>query len=167
MTSPFSRDNAPRPLAQSRIMRWTPIALALTLLATGCMLPPRRVDVRLYEPDTLFGSSFPALPDSAEVELWDGDALSPGIEIAIISSTRVPEQSRETVEGLVEEMKDRARSLGANAITNIRMETVEIRGMVTDPRVPFTAFKQGEFELYFLRGTAFRYTDADGATPES
>ena len=59
----------------------------------------------------------------------------------------------------MEELRRSARWLGANGIENLRVETAEAQGMVADPRVPFTAWKQGEFELHFVRGTAVRYLD--------
>ncbi|NUP91030.1 MAG: heavy metal-binding domain-containing protein [Candidatus Sumerlaeia bacterium] len=123
---------------------------------TGCGLFVRKVDVR-YNPN------FPRRPEGAQVDLWVGETSRPNIPIAVISSRRTAERSREAREAQIEELRERARRMGADAIENVRVETAEVRGFVGDPMVPFTAWKQGEFELYFVRGTAIRYTG--GAPP--
>lgn len=125
--------------------------LALSALACGVS---RKVDVRLYP------RNFPELPPGQDVEMWVGETTRSKIPIAIISSQRTAERSRGAREAQFEELKERARRIGADGIENLRVETATVRGFVADPRVPFTAFKQGDFELYFVRGTAVRYTDA-------
>jgi len=141
-------------------MRTRLIALAtFSALLLACGMP-RKVDVLLYEPQSWFGWDFPALPANAPVEIWVGETSRPKQLLAIISSSRTAERSRESREAQLEELRVRAREMGAHAIENIRVETAEVNGVVADPRVPFTAFKQGEFDLYFFRGTAVRYLDA-------
>lgn len=128
--------------------------LVLTVLGlAGCGLFARRVDVRFHD-------DFPPLPENTPVELWVGESDRPRIPIAIISSQRTAERSAAARQAQLDELRARARRMGAHAIENLRVERAEVRGFVADPRVPFTAFKQGEFELYFVRGTAVRYTDA-------
>ncbi|MBN1475776.1 hypothetical protein JXA47_03385 [Candidatus Sumerlaeota bacterium] len=134
----------------------------LLLLIAGCGLATRRVDVRLTE------GIFPPRPPGAEVELWVGETDRPKIPIAVISSSRTAERSAEAREAQVEELRERARSLGAHAVENLRVETAEVNGFVADPRTPFTAFKQGEFDLHFVRGTAVYYlTDEEIAAREA
>jgi hypothetical protein len=137
------------------------LPILLALLA-GCGLHARRVDVRLAE------GNFPPRPATAEVELWVGETDLPKIPIAIISSSRTAERSAEAREAQVEELRQRARDLGAHAVENLRVETAEVNGIVADPRTPFTAFKQGEFDLHFVRGTAVYYlTDQEIAAREA
>ncbi len=133
-------------------------AAALTLL--GCGLTSRHVDA--YLTDARFPPRFP----DADVELWVGETSRPRVPIAIISSSRRADRSREGREAQIEELRDHARRLGAHAIENLRVETAEVDGFVADPRVPFTAFKQGEFELHFIRGTAVHYLgEAEPSNP--
>jgi uncharacterized protein YbjQ (UPF0145 family) len=137
------------------------IAVALLSAAlAGCGIYARKVDVRFHE-------NYPRLPESADVELWRGTTTRPKVPIAIISSQRTADRSYEAREAQLEELKERARSLGANGIEDLRVETANVRGFVADPRVPFTAFKQGDFHLYFIRGTAVRYLQPGETSPES
>ncbi len=130
----------------------------------GCGMP-RRVDVRLHEDASVFTPDFPKRPPGAEVELWMGDTSREKIPIAIISSSRTADRSRASREAQLEELRARARDLGAHAVENVRVETAQVSGIIADPRVPFTAFKQGDFELHFVRGTAVFYPgDPDAAT---
>jgi len=142
-----------------RFVLLSSLSLLVAFGALGCAFN-RNVDVRLHD-------NLPSIPEDQEIELWAGEQLRDKIEIAIVSSTRQADRSRATREAQMEELRVAARALGANGLENLYVHTAEAQGMVADPRVPFTAWKQGEFELDFIRATAVRYLDTAPLPPES
>ena len=136
----------------------TLIIFAVALV--GCIGAPH-VEQRLHENRGLFRQDFRPRGPGSEVEIWVGETDRDKIALAVIRSDSSAERTREAREMQLEQLRETARRLGAHAVENVRVETTEVRGFVADPRVPFTAVKQGEYELYFIRGTAIRYIDGD------
>ena len=102
-------------------------------------------------------------PRSAEIEVFVGEVDRPKIEIAYLQSEPLDGTDNDAKAYQLDKLRAKARELGANAIDNVRLIPLEARGMVPDPAVPFTAWKQGRYNLYALRGTAIRYVTSDNA----
>jgi len=100
---------------------------------------------------------FSPKPSDAEIELYIGKVKRPHTEIAIIDSRSSASKDDAVKKLQLDDLKRVARSLGADAVHNIRLLKKEARGMVMDERVPFPAWKQGEYNLYFLRGEAIKF----------
>lgn len=129
--------------------------LLLTLLAvvlSGCS------NRRYYY---LATEDFPPTPADQEVRLYVNPLVRPHIEVAYVHSFMDTETDSETRRRQLQQMSETARSLGADAIMDIRQMTGEVRGMVIDEAVPFRAYRQGSYPLYFLRGTAVRFVEEE------
>lgn len=128
----------------------TEVALALAFAASlaGCG-GPRTFMVG----DETFKRRPPVYP----VDVYVGEVVETNRKIAIVESTAYPADDEPTRLKQIEEMKSRARVLGADAIEDLRVLTKRVRGFTVDERTPFLAWKQGEFPLYFMRGTAIAY----------
>jgi uncharacterized protein YbjQ (UPF0145 family) len=106
-------------------------------------------------------------PDSFEVRLFVNKVLTSHREIAIIESEALPDMSDESKAAQLRQIQDEARRLGADAVHDMRQLKQRVQGMVVDRNVPFRAYKQGRYDLYFWRGTAIVYTlfqTPDGTT---
>ena len=136
------------------------VALAITLLASlACHTPSLKRLTTIH---------FPPKPKSAPIDLYVGTVSQHHIEVAIIQSRSYASKDENTKARQLEELKRLARKLGADAVQEIRLLTKRAQGYAIDDRVPFPAWKQGKYNLYFLRGTAIRYTEnspAAGDTP--
>lgn len=103
---------------------------------------------------------FPPKPPGAEIELYIGKVKRPHKEIAVIDSRSLGSKDDEAKKQQLDDLKEIARKLGADAVHNIRLLRKRARGMVPDERVPFPAWKQGEYNLFFLRGEAIKFITA-------
>lgn len=113
----------------------------------------------------LTDKKFPAKPATEEIDLYMGKVERPHIEIAIVDSRSLPGREDKDKQLQLNDLKHLARKLGADAVHDIRLLHKKARGMVIDERVPFPAWKQGEYKLYFLRGTAIKFlADEDQET---
>ena len=102
--------------------------------------------------------SYPRKPANEEIELYLGKVSRPHVEIAVVDSHVYEAKDDATKERQTDELKNVARKVGADAVHEIRLLYKKARGFVPDPRVPIPAWKQGENKLYFLRGTAIKFT---------
>ncbi len=109
----------------------------------------------------LVEKSLPATPADQDVRLYVNALERPLVELAYIDSTAYPERDPETVQKQLKELTDKARKMGADAVMSVEVLDEKIRGMVIDEAVPFRAYRQGNFELYFIRGTAVKYFDTE------
>ncbi len=135
------------------------VALAITLLASlACHTPSLK---------RLTTTHFPPKPNSAPIDLYVGTVSQHHIEVAIIQSRSYASKDENTKARQLEELKRLARKLGADAVQEIRLLTKRAQGYVIDDRVPFPAWKQGKYNLYFLRGTAIRYTENSPAAGDT
>ncbi len=78
-------------------------------------------------------------------------------EVAVIESTAFPYDDDETRLKQIEELKRKARRLGADAVQEMRILTKDIKGFTVDERTPFPSWRQGDYELFFMRGKAIVY----------
>lgn len=133
------------------MMRITVVAL-LALLLAGCGQPSMK---------RLSFEKFPRTPKDEPIDLYIGRVSEPHQSIAIINSISLSENDTQAKQKQLEDLRKRARRLGADAVHDIRILPREVRGFVVDENVPFRSFKQGRYNLYMLRGTAIKYPDAD------
>lgn len=131
-----------------RVFTLAALVLAGALGLHGCAGPQvKMLTDNRYEPR----------PESFEVDLYQGGVQTPHQEIAKLDSLAVDELTTAAREVLVEDLRKRARKLGADAVTDVVLLTGSIRGWVRDPQTPFRSYKQGWGDRYFLRGTAVRF----------
>ncbi|MCX8035633.1 MAG: hypothetical protein N3D11_01000 [Candidatus Sumerlaeia bacterium] len=125
-------------------------ALLVALAASGCQPRMKMLTDRTYPPTSPL----------QQIELYQGDVLTPYEEIAILDSIKVEALTSETQKVLVNDLRERARRLGADAVIHVSMLIAPDRNFVLDPQTPFRSYRQGWTDLYFLRGKAIRYRPA-------
>lgn len=94
------------------------------------------------------------LPDHAPVEIYVGRIEPSPIQIAIIETTASPYNDEQARREQLEQLRRRARRVGANAVQDTRILAKDVRGFTLDERTPFFSWRQGRYALYFMRGTA-------------
>lgn len=104
------------------------------------------------------------LEPNARVDVYLGEIKPPFQEVAIIETDANSYVDNEVKKRQLEQLKARARKLGANAVQNVKILSKRIKGYTIDERVPFTAWQQGQYELYFMRGTAIRVPESEPST---
>lgn len=133
------------------------LMLLLVLTAAGCAAR------KVYR---LTDKKFASTPASQEIKLYVNEVQRPHVKIAHVESFSERVESADIKRDQLQDLTKRARSLGADAIINIRQMRNNVRGVVVDEAVPFRAYRQGEYELVFLRGTAIKFTGDESATEE-
>ncbi len=118
------------------------------------------------------------LTDHRYTRLHPGDPVAvyletidhPYKEIAFIDSEAYANIDDEIKMKQLEQLRSRARSLGANVIQEVRILPRNIRGYTIDEAVPFASWKQGAYQVFFMRGKAVRAAGGGigggGTTPE-
>jgi hypothetical protein len=99
---------------------------------------------------------FQRLPADERVDVYVGEIEPPFTEVAIIDSEAFPYVDDAIKLRMIDDLKRRARRLGANTLHEARILAKDINGFTVDEKVPFTAWKQGAYSLYFMRATALR-----------
>ncbi|HOE94946.1 MAG TPA: hypothetical protein PK847_00030 [Candidatus Sumerlaeota bacterium] len=128
--------------------------LAAALILAGCAGPRmKRLSDERYPPEH---------PDT-EIGVYIGELDRELDEIAIIESDAYAFVDDEIKRRQIEQLQAKARKLGANAVQDVRILAKVIKGFIADEAVPFTAWKQGEYELFFMRGVAVRAADVEPA----
>jgi hypothetical protein len=127
---------------------------ALTLLgllgpALGCSTGPRM--------KWLTEERYPPRPSIYPIEIFAGQVQRPHREIALIESRAYDIDDVYTREAQLEQLQEKARELGADAVDNLRILAKRVHGYTIDERAPAPAFKQGEYPLFFMRGRAIIY----------
>lgn len=135
------------PLAPKILGRALPLGLALAV-AAGCGGPRERI---------ISDRAYKARPARYPIETYVGAVQQSHREIALIDSTAYSTIDESTKSKQLEELKRRARELGADAIDEIHQLTKDIKGYTIDERTPFPAWRQGDYPLFFLRGRAIIY----------
>lgn len=121
--------------------------LAVSLIAAGCAPRMKTLTDKRYSPR----------PPSYQIALYQGSLDAPHEKIAYIDSRGTEELTTETRKMLVEDLRARARRLGADAVINVALLIRPERGWVPDPQTPFRSWRQGWRDIHFLRGQAIRF----------
>ena len=141
------------PLKHSFPILRTSLVLALAaLVAVGCTGPrTKRLSKAKYE----------KVPKDQDIEVYVSDAG--GEKLAVIESDAFAYVDEAVKRRQLDQLTAKARSLGGNAVEHVRILTKEVQGYTPDERVPFTAWKQGRYELYFMRAEATRRPELEPA----
>ena len=102
---------------------------------------------------------YPPKASNAMVDLYVGEITRPCRSIAVVNSRHYPDQTQEAKAKMLAELRRLAGEIGADAVVNVRMLPKRFEGMVVDEKVPFPAWKPGDYYTYFMRGTAVVYTE--------
>lgn len=105
--------------------------------------------------------------EEAPIELFVGVLQRPYTPIAVVQSRHYSEQTEQAKAKMVAEIKKSARKIGADAVMDLHLLPKRFEGMVMDERIPFPAWKPGDYYGYFLRGTAVVYEDEQPLELES
>ena len=101
------------------------------------------------------------LDSSARVDIYVGPIDQPNEPIAIIESKSYSFMDESVKRRQIDQLRSKARALGADMIEQVRLLPKYRYGYVTDERVPFQAWKQGRVKKYFMRGVAVRTHGSD------
>lgn len=96
-------------------------------------------------------------PSTYPIDIFVGEVDIPHRKIAIIESKSYDIDNAITREEQLEELKRAARARGADAVQELRILAKKAKGFTVDERSPMPAWKQGEYPLFFMRGTAIIY----------
>jgi len=107
----------------------------------------------------LSSEKFPQKPEDHPVDLYVGKIERNNKPIAILNSKHYPDQSKENKALMLAELREMARKIGADAVTEIKILPKRFEGMMIDENVPFPAWKPGNYFAYFMRGRAVIYSD--------
>ena len=82
-------------------------------------------------------------------------SIGPHIVIAVIDSSPREVIDDKAREAMLEQIKARARGLGADAVQKVRLLSEKGTGFIPDAATPFPAFKQGPLqnEIHARRGS--------------
>jgi len=128
-------------------------------LAAGACSAPRQVH-------RVTDFQYIAKAADAPIDLFVGELTRPYEPIAIVDSKRYESKTDAQKAEMLAELETLARPLGADAVHNVRLLSVRIRGAIADDRVPVPgAWRQGVSYMYFLRGQAVKYVDQVGLPP--
>lgn len=129
------------------------IAVGLMVL-TSCGGPRMKM---LAEED------YAALHPEVSVDVFVGTMEREHEPVALIDSEAFTYVDENVKLQQIEQLKERARRLGANAIHDVRILPKYVEGFTVDERVPFTAWRQGRYPMYFMRGEAIRLPEREPA----
>lgn len=126
------------------------LGTASIVLLLGCSTSPQWT--RVYSPREVRN----AVPPS-KVELIQGRPTRPFREIAVVESSRAKKLDPDITSRMLQEIRERAAALGADAVVDVRRLADRHEGFVDNPRTPFPSVMQGQWKTYFFRGIAVRY----------
>lgn len=139
------------------------LALALTaalagVAAGGCGGPQTKM---------LLDQPLPPLKPDAKVDVYVGDVATTHTEVAFIESNAYAYVDDPIKLKQLDQLRRKAREVGANAVQDVHILTKTVRGYVADEKVPFPSLQQGEYSLYFMRGKAIRIPSAETGSLEA
>lgn len=126
------------------------MAVLMVLIAASCAGPRTK---------WLITDQPAPLPPNAHVDVYVGTIEPPFQPIAIIETDAVAVETDQARDAQIEELRRKARRVGANAIQNVEILKKRIKGMTPDEKVPFRAWKQGQYNLFFMRGMAIKVAE--------
>ncbi len=104
---------------------------------------------------------YKAKPRQFEMPAYTGSVQRPHVVIAVIDSSPSEEVDEKMRAKMLEQVKRRARGLGADAVQKVRLLTEKGTGYIPDQATPFPAVKQGTYKAKFMRAEAIKFPDAD------
>lgn len=110
----------------------------------------------------LTDQEFPAVPRDS-VRVFVGVPEEPHLRLAFINSDPDLERSVRRKREQIEQLRHRAARLGADAVVDVQLLREERRGFQPDPATPIRSWRQGDSELWFLRGVAIKFLVEDEA----
>jgi hypothetical protein len=119
------------------------------MLSLACTTGPRT--------RKLTDQTFPPRPSIYPIEMFAGRVQRPHVGIAIIESQAYDIDDVITREAQLEQLEEKARELGADAVDGLRILAKQVHGYTVDERAPAPSVKQGEYPLFFMRGRALVY----------
>jgi hypothetical protein len=122
--------------------------LAALALATFACAGPRTFMVT-------HDAQAPLEPDD-RVDVYVGTLDPPCVAIAQIDSSAYPYVTDAIKDRQLEELRRKARALGANALDQARVLTMQVRGMTAEENASISVWKQERYQLYFMRARALR-----------
>ena len=134
----------------------TKTAILTALILLGLMLFSGCNTSSTYR---LSPSSLLPVDNPENIEMFVGEIQKPHKKIAIVQSRFYSDQSKVTKKKMLEDIRNEAAKNGADAVMDIHMLPKKFEGMVTDEKIPFPAWKPGDYYAYFLRGVAIVYTE--------
>ncbi len=142
----------------SRFLTRAVVFIFIAAIAVGCNTASiRRLAWEDYAPK----------PTSDTIELYVGKVSRPYKPIAILQSKSFGDQTVQSKTRMMKDLRRLARKIGADAVIDIHMLPRRFEGMVMDERVPFPAWRPGEYRAYFLRGTAIVYEKNPSEKPRT
>jgi hypothetical protein len=130
-------------------------ALCAALLSVACAGPRMK---------SLTDKPLPARHPGERVDVYVGKLEPPFEPVAIVDSDAYPYVTDEVKERQIEQLQARARGLGANTLHEVRILTKQVKGFTPDEKVPFASWKQGSYDLYFMRATAILRRPSEPST---
>lgn len=100
----------------------------------------------------------PPKPKDYEMRLFISKIQTPHREIAWIDSQPLLPDDPEAENRQLLQIQKKACRIGADAVHDMKLLEMRVRGFTVDERVPFRAYKQGRYTLRFWRGTALVYS---------
>lgn len=154
----FPLASASAPAAPLRA--WLRRVASCVLLAGGllALVGCGGASVQPMVPDDAFP---PAKSEDYNMRCFKNTVARAHRDIAWIDSTAQSDRGEQAWEAQLEELREAAREIGADAVHNVTVLRLKARGATIDRSVPFTAIKQDRYDLYFLRGTATVYLGDD------
>jgi len=111
---------------------------------------------------------YPPRDKNAPVEMFVGRVARPHTIIAVLQSHYSSDQTDESKAQMLAQIKKLALRVGADAVMDVRMVPKRFEGMIMDDKVPFPAWKPGDYQAFAMRGTAIIYDDIPSSpSPES
>jgi len=98
----------------------------------------------------------PVVADPSEISVFLNNPSSNYTPVAFVDSFVHVRLTDEIKADQLRDLQVKARDVGADAVIQLEQLEEKREGMVADPTIPFHAWKQGDYELYFLRGLAVR-----------
>jgi hypothetical protein len=131
-----------------------PAALAAALLLAMALL----CDCGRPHVQRIGNTQFPPRPRNAPVEVVENTLNRAYEPVALIDSNQYRADDPTSKTAMTEDLRKRARKVGADAVHKVRILEVSKRGAVHDPLVPIPgAWVQGTYKEHFMRGEAVRY----------
>jgi uncharacterized protein YbjQ (UPF0145 family) len=131
------------------------IALAVLVVASGSCTIKRTF---------VIGQTHPANPDPSSIRLFIGELNAEHSEIAYVHSFTSDNKRVATRREQMLDLQKRAAKVGADAIMDVQLLAEDHRGVTLNRTTPLRTPRQGEFQRFFIRGTAVRI--APGETIE-